>query len=403
MKTDKGNTLNTITKTMKKLFTIICTLLACPALYSQVSLDLNIIGRVDANPRITPAAEKKASFNWANTSLYTHFELGFADKLTLSIINHWAASDEEHLYPFASTPALYTDSWKSDCDTWLDCLTLEWTISDNWSLRLGKDYIAIGGFEYDDWDWDCDYDLCSPFWHENSAYQWGASVAWTSDSGHSTFRLQAVSSPYSYKKIGESEIKDFLANPKEFEFVARPWMRGCGSYYFQYTANHQFFDLCSSIGFVQQNDMFGSDKIYGLINAALGARFKLIDESLSIGVDFLNYHNPFDLGALESMQVPALGELLPYMYGVKNMFHNLYTVKYVDPAEKWEVLGKFGLQNYAGENCFFGGVSAAYFPLRECTDLRLMATIACNPWINEGLAPLSITIGLTYNLPIHIL
>lgn len=352
---------------MKKLSTLLFAVLVSATAFGQVSMDLNVIGRVDANPRFTFDGEKP-TFNWANTSVYTKLETSINEKFTIMLVNHWAGSGEE-LYPFGATPDLYKNSFMSDCSTWVDYLYFDWQINSNWSVRAGKDVIAIGGFEYDDWDWDVDYDMASSYWNDNSAYQWGVSGAWTNDSENTTFRLQAVSSPLAYN----------------FNLESRPWYKGCGSYYFQHDGSYGIIETRNAIGLIQIGELLQNNKFdrYNTFHASAGARANLLDESLIVGADLLNeYTKEFE----------------------SNHFHFLATAKYIAPSEKWEVLGKLGIENNSwsgnGETSVFGGVSGAYFPLKDSQDLRLQGTIAYNPYFNKGL---SLTIGLTYNLPIHIL
>lgn len=331
-------------------------------------MDLNVIGRVDANPRFTFDGEKP-TFNWANTSVYTKLETTFGENLTLMLVNHWAASGEE-AYPFGLTPDLYKSTWMSDAATWCDYLYLDYTLG-NWSFRVGKDVIAVGGFEYDDWDWDVDYDLASAYWLDNAAYQWGGSVAWTNNSENTSFRLQAVSSPYSYAKDGN----------------ARPWAKGIGSYFFQHDGLYGPIATRNAIGFVH------SGENTGFMHASAGLQAYFLDETLTLGTDFLNEYG-INIGT--------------------NYFHNLYTAKY-EPSEKWEILGKFGWTamtdklpglGKSTDFLYMGGASVAYFPLNGKKDLRVQATLACNQMLdvlNARNNSLSFTIGLTYNLPIHIL
>lgn len=367
---------------MKKLISLLFAVLVSTMMFGQVSMDLNVIGRVDANPRFTFDGEKP-TFNWANTSVYTKLETTINEKFTILLVNHWAASGEgvyflpwDHKYqeivpyvPFGATPDLYTSTWMSDSSTWVDYLYVDYKINDNWSVRAGKDCIAVGGFEYDDWDWDVDYDMASTYWNGNAAYQWGVSGAWTNNSGNTTLRLQAVSSPCAYN------LND----------VSRPWYKGCGSYYFQHDGSYGIIETRNAIGFYQIGG-FDDNKFerHNTIHESAGIRANLLDESLIVGADILNEYT---------------------MEAKVNRFHFLATGKYIAPSEKWEVLGKIGIENlgYKGEGSstsIFGGVSGAYFPLKDSQDLRLQGTIAYNPYFNKGL---SLTIGLTYNLPIHIL
>lgn len=346
---------------MKRLFSLLFAVLVGTMLFGQVSMDLNVIGRVDANPRFTFDGEKP-TYNWANSSVYTQLETSFGEKFSLTLINHWAASDEyEPRFPFAATPGLYTNIWKASAATFVDYLYFEYKPSDRFSLRLGKDCVAMGGFEYDEWDWNVDYDLASTFWNWSQAYQWGASIAWTNGSEDTEFRLQAVSSPGYIFEADEN-------------YVQRPWQNGLGAYFFQHTGEYGILETRNHVGFMM------TKKNSGYLNAGIGLKFNVMD-GLSVGADFLD------------------------MYEIKlrnNYLHAIATAEY-EPSERWEVLGKLGYENFLfdGDKDYrvFGGVSAAFFPLRNKKDLRIMGTLAGM----TGLPGISLTVGVTYNLPIHIL
>lgn len=366
---------------MKKIFSLLFAVLVGTMLFGQVSMDLNVIGRVDTNPRFTFDGEKP-THNWANSGFYTDLEMSFGDYVSMSLVNHWAASDENPKFPFMATPELYKSTWTSDSDfgTWCDYFYFDFTPLERFSIRIGKDMMAMGGFEYDDWDWDVDYDLASTLWQNLTTYQWGASIAWNNEAETTSFRLQAVSSPFSY-------------NSKD---IARPWHNGLGSYFFLHEGEYAdgVFETRNSLGYI------ANDTASGLLNAVLGFKANVC-EGLSLNVDLFDAY--------------YVGGKNPK----ENIFHTLGVVKYEDPAEKWEIMGKFGYENgwfrssvfdlednEMSRHQFFGGVTAAYFPLREKKDLRIQATLACNPYLDysaERNKSLSFTVGVTYNLPIHIL
>lgn len=361
---------------MKKLISLLFAVLACTMMFGQVSMDLNVIGRVDANPRFTFDGEKP-TYNWANSSVYTQLEGQLGERVSFTLVNHWAGSGEE-LYPFGLTPELYKSTWMSNANTWLDYLYFDFKINKNWSFRIGKDVIALGGLEYEEWDWDCDYDLCSTFWNEIPAYQWGASFAWTNDSENTSFRLQATSSPFSYLKNGSG--------------IARPWAYGIGQYYFLHEGSYGIVDFRNSIGYMDALNYNGKGHAAGVLSVCLGGRINVIEDMLSVGAEGLILHD---------------------IDGGISTGHAIANLRYQSSNEKWELMGKFGYEcNYhrvelqSGKHRFLAGATAAFFPLKGKKDLRIQGTIAHHPYFdfcNDRNASLSITVGLTYNLPIHIL
>lgn len=75
-----------------------------------------------------------------------------------------------------------------------DFLYLNYQANKNWGLRLGKDALAIGGYEYDAPPIDILFN--GYYWDMYYCFQVAASVAWTSNDGNHTLRAQVANSPY---------------------------------------------------------------------------------------------------------------------------------------------------------------------------------------------------------------
>lgn len=97
-----------------------------------------------------------------------------------------------------------------------DFLWLDYQANKNWSLRFGKDALAVGGFDYD--AAPIDVFLQGYYWNMFYCFQLAASGAWTSDDGNHTLRAQVASSPFSYtgSAYGETNLLsyNFLWNGK---------------------------------------------------------------------------------------------------------------------------------------------------------------------------------------------
>lgn len=84
-----------------------------------------------------------------------------------------------------------------------DFLYLDYKISDRWTLRGGKDAMAVGGFEYDHPPIDVLYN--SYYWGVFYCFQIGASATYRSEDGNQSVILQVTNSPYVYSGSPFSE------------------------------------------------------------------------------------------------------------------------------------------------------------------------------------------------------
>ena len=145
--------------------------------------------------------------------LYTLVEGDLGEQFSYSISNHWVGDD---------TRALYQNTWHADSYNWCDWAYLSFNPG-NWSFTLGKDVIAIGSFEIDQYDWDSFWELNTSFWNNAQVYQWGAKAAYTLPSETSTFALQLSSSPFNYKPFDSRLLSYSLQWRGEFDMYRSLW------------------------------------------------------------------------------------------------------------------------------------------------------------------------------------
>jgi hypothetical protein len=74
-----------------------------------------------------------------------------------------------------------------------DWITLNYQ-SGNWTFSGGKQVVGIGGFEYD--GAPIDLYFCSEYWNNIACYQYGASIAWDTDSRNDRLMFQFCESPF---------------------------------------------------------------------------------------------------------------------------------------------------------------------------------------------------------------
>lgn len=75
-----------------------------------------------------------------------------------------------------------------------DFLYLNYQITPNWSVRAGKDALAVGGFEYD--APPIDVLFWSYYWDNFHCFQLAASAKYTTDDGRNSIVAQVANSPY---------------------------------------------------------------------------------------------------------------------------------------------------------------------------------------------------------------
>lgn len=185
---------------MKKLLLFFAALLPCCLAYSQEAddsdktVDIQIIPRFDFNPYFTPgkSGDGSSGISFGNSSIYSLVEADLSDHLSFTLSNHWLSMDPA---------ALYQGTLYSNTNNWLDVATFAFNFG-NWTFTLGKDCLATGGFEYDDWDVDVDYLLAgetplytSYLWYNLPCYEWGGKISYSIED-HTTLAFQMVTSPF---------------------------------------------------------------------------------------------------------------------------------------------------------------------------------------------------------------
>lgn len=355
---------------MKKLFLCAALYLCCVCANAQFTLDLGVVGRVDSNPTFYFKKGVKPEHNFGNSVVYTTLESSFGEHLSLTWIAHWAETGADATI-FKNTPELYKNTWRADCNSWTDFAYIDLTFG-GFTLRGGKDCIAVGGFEYDPFDWECTYDMTSLHWQNTPAYQWGGSAIFTTASENTTFQLQAVSS----------------------SACERPWQNGMGQYFFKYTGSYGPIETSNSYGLMQTTPFGQKFDAVEMLNLGLRGT---IAETVAIGAEWMNRR---DFSAPLASARDFFGK----------SFKVLGTVD-ITPSEMFELhlMGgyeRIGLASAIdaewledADGYWTAGASVFYFPIKGSQDLRLHLTLAGNSIVDRGL---SATIGILYNHTFHV-
>ena len=351
-------------------YLVVCAamMLLCSLVHAQEAEDagsgavLSIIPRLDAGILYDFDA-KEASFSFGNTSLYTLFEGNISQNWSFSIANHWVGSDgwaggsfhDGVADPTASLYQIHLPFKGVEACEWnfLDWAYITFAPGDL-SFTLGKQMLLVGGWEFDDYDFDVNPLNASLFWNSFRCYQWGLSAAWDF-SGSSAITLQAAASPY-------NEAMSFAAQ----------WDGTYGPYSMKWSA----------LGYRDYWD--GRD--WKLV-LCLGNRLELGDFTLTL--DYFNRCG--DPGGLVS--------------SIKG--HTFNGSALWACSDEWELGGKisYNIANdpnpygmlmpypFSGESYLMAGATASWCP---ADDIRIQA----NAGYSDGLG--FALLGVTYNFDINI-
>lgn len=273
---------------MKKLFLLTAALLPCLLAHSQEAetsdryADFTIIPRVDLSPTLSSSArEREWELGFGNTSLYTLFEGSMSKHFSWMIANHWFQAGEDLDWPFSNLG-------RSDSTNWIDYCLANFSFG-NLTFSLGKDMIATGGFEFDEWDWDAYTDLSSPLFNSLSCYQWGGSVSYLALAKTTELLLQVTTSPYgrnpfssnlwaySFKWTGEYGFLSLIASASALEYRTNQY-----DYLFAVGANLDFtnklsltVDWNNDYGFEDSRTMLKGNTIQGKLSYVLSDKFDI--------------------------------------------------------------------------------------------------------------------------------
>lgn len=342
---------------MKKILALTVAVLCYFCTYSQEAEasgnvpTLIISPRFEVNPYIRTGGGGHSGVDFGTSSLYTLFEGSVGDNFSYSMSNHWLST-----YP----KSLYQNAFRSDDVDFIDWLTLSYSVG-RFTFTVGKDMLAIGGYELDPMDVDQHPTLCSTFWHNCAIYQWGGKVEYTTKDEASTVAFQFGTSPF-----GELPFKSKLFS---YSLI---WYGKYGCFAPIWSANLIEYDRGC---FVKM--------------ASLGNGFYFGD--FGAEVDLMYKHLNYDGSNHELSAVAKFG----------------YTLK-----DKVELFIKGGYEHRSGLDIFgyedefsfmptelssrgfaFYGGGVNYYPLRSSKDLRLHAVIAANTYSKS----LALSIGATYH------
>ncbi len=227
-----------------------------------------------------------------------------------------------------------------------DFLYLNYAINKNWSLRVGKEALAVGGFEYDAPPIDVLY--WSYYWDNFYCFQLAASAKYTTNDGKNSFVLQVGNSPYIHY---DSPFQNSLLSYNLF------WSGNFGHFQTLYSFN-----------------MFQRDKKGRFMNyVALG--HKLVFDKWDLYVDFIHRATSTkelfkNFGVVTCANIYFGKQFNLFIKGAYEQNHDLREYNYYTlTGESWDCLSVPGL------TYFYGGLGFELRP-RKCPDIRIHGFIA---------------------------
>ncbi|MBO4434700.1 MAG: hypothetical protein J5769_04510 [Bacteroidales bacterium] len=194
---------------MKKILVVCAAItLSCFLVRAQEAEDtgsgagLSIISRLDGG--LSYYQDEGLQFNFGNTSLYTLFEGNISENWSFTVSNHWIASDwtsagfkDGILVPTADLAASTLNYPLSGYagNSFFDEAHINFTTG-NWEFAAGKLPLLVGGFEFDEWDYDVNPITTSTFWNSFTVYQYGLTAAWTTPDEAHTFTAQIATNQH---------------------------------------------------------------------------------------------------------------------------------------------------------------------------------------------------------------
>ncbi|MCQ2160573.1 MAG: hypothetical protein MJY97_05730 [Bacteroidales bacterium] len=227
---------------MKKFAVLFAALLQSFLAYSQEAESDNgqflVIPRVDVNGFYYPSTDggDENGVDLGDSSFYTLLEGSFGESdFSYSIANHWLSSDPM---------SLYNNTLRSDDLNWVDWAYVNWAPG-AFDFTIGKNMIAIGTFEEDEYDFNSYSPLSSMLWNSLQAYQWGASVGWTSPDEGSYIEANVAASPYGERPFQSGLYAYSARYTGEYGFYKGIWSAHMfdmgGEYQKLFTAGNQFY------------------------------------------------------------------------------------------------------------------------------------------------------------------
>ena len=247
-----------------------------------------------------------------------------------------------------------------------DFLYIQYRFNDQWAIRLGKEALYVGGYEYDAAPIDVYY--YTHFWGEIYCFQLGISASYTDKQKKNKIVFQFANSPHIH-----------------YEGSGDEWKKGLFSYHLFWNGNFGVFSTLYSINLMEYER--GSFVNY----ISLGN--KLSFNKWSIYVDYMNRASSFRYFFRD---FTVVGRLDWHVSPSVNLFAKAgYDQNFAE--EIWVEIPKDPMMT-PGFNYHFYGIGLEFRPLKY-QDLRIHAFVANSVKYSPGVSRTEPETGNTVNTP----
>ena len=269
-----------------------------------------------------------------------------------------------------------------------DFLYLTYHPNKNWMFRLGKDALAVGGFEYD--AAPIDVLFSTNYWNNFYCFQLGAAAAYKSDDGNHMLLAQVANSPYVYYGAG-ADYMNGIDPGKE-------WRMGLMAYSLYWSGKFGHFSTLYSVNMFERPD-------HGYMNyIALGN--KLTYNRWDLYIDLIHHALASDdwgknFAAVGCLNFHLTDDFNLYAKGAYEQNLSEADFASVLPYDLDILIGQ-------GNKFLFYGVGFEYNP-SFCKDVRLHGVLSyCDHTLEDAAGnttsfthTLTANIGITWHMNIH--
>lgn len=249
-----------------------------------------------------------------------------------------------------------------------DFLYIQYRFNDQWAIRLGKEALYVGGYEYDAAPIDVYY--YTHFWGEIHCFQLGVSASYTDKQKKNKIIFQFANSPHIY-----------------YEGSGDEWKKGLFSYNLFWNGNFGVFSTLYSINLMEYER--GSFVNY----ISLGN--KLSFNKWSIYVDYMNRASSFRYFFRD---FTVVGRLDWHVSPSVNLFAKAgYDQNFAEDI--WVEIPKDPMMT-PGFNYHFYGIGLEFRPLKY-QDLRIHAFVANSVKYSPGFCRTDPETSNTVNTPVE--
>lgn len=385
---------------MKRILVLLAVLaLSSSPLFSQEADEpgrgagLSVIPRVDIGGIYDGEGESFAP-SFGNTSLYTLFEGNISDKWSFSVANHWIQADGWSGASFDAlklpSTDLYHFNFEGNTPNFIDWAYLCFAPGD-FEFTIGKQPLLMGGFEFDNYDFDVNPFMASELWNTYTCYRPAFNAAYNIAAIESQAVLQLASGPQGFLSLGLGWNGTY--GPLSIKYSALSYKTqysndpnelllslGHSLELGDFTLNLDYFNRCGDPNYLYDDDVtiaFPAVHGHTVVASLLWAPEGKWDAGIKCAFNGVDPEAPYGFFTDGTVRYPA---------------------NVIDGTPYLTTDGEVKEQGTIN-----GGAWASWYPLADSKDLRIQAAAGLNAYnYSMGGGSLFFTLGATWNFNIKL-